>query len=791
VAETAAAPPAEAGAAPGPDGHSIIIAGEYHRLGGGVKVVTFNDPGAEPAVLSFYAPDTQAKCLTAGTPCYSEGRLEKGKTLRTLEELREHISQVVFHIDGCRDAAMCFTVLRARGLSTHFIIDWDGTIFQVLDVRDCAYHGGEANGKSVGIDLNNLMKNLVREPDGEMYPSGHTRYEEMMKPEFKRPKSDVKEIAYAKVQAYGYTEAQYTAIIELLRVLQIELDIKNAYPIGLDGEVIHTPLEDAASHEGFIAHWHWESQRWDPGPGFDWQRIYHALAGGKNAFPIDLEEGKNIGTLLEPAKVKAYAEQYYKHNETQTSGWYPIGANQTWHGGIHLSGTRGQKVFAMMQGVLVLARFGRAPSALGHNNFIVLKHTVPMAQPILADATEVPPPKNLVFYSLYMHLDALDFDKLEEAPQWLRDLLKVDAGKTDAAQAGLAAKADDDDDVKAIEDTDAVDGSDPDVIDTRTGWLKVGEGVQALRDGKIAKIFHEKNAITVKPGDFIGRMGLFGVEDEPKPQIHVEIFAEPTWKDAIDMGVHGRFLQELPVDVGADLFVENRDILSLFGTQKRRGAALSPQRVLDPTAIEDFWTSADANEEARKYTRRLVTRHVSEWSDMVDWVLSLSKAEGWDQRIVEFQDLLRESSLGRDAIRKVLPFIWLNKDVARHIGLDVKEWRGILDHFHPIHFLLWLMYNSVGASQGLAVGVSKKKAQDMARKEAAEAQRCAQIPRPTDCAPSNAEEFVPSTSEMIDEVDLIDGGRELESWFGDRDVQREWKRPERGGAAGAEGEDAP
>ncbi len=783
MAETpAAAAGATDGAAPAPDGKSIIIAGEYHRLGGNVKVVTFNDAGSEPAVMSFYSETTTAKCMGGGSPCFSDGRIEKGKTLRTAEELATHIKQIVFHIDGCVDANMCFNVLRSRNLSTHFIIDWDGTIYQVLDVRDCGYHAGEANGKSVGIDLNNIMKNLMKEPDGEMYRAGHARYEEMMKPEFKRPKSDVKELAYVKVQAYGYTEPQYAAIIELLRVLMIQLpEIKNAYPIGLDGEVINTPLEDPASHAGFMAHWHWESQRWDPGPGFDWQRVYHALAGGKNAFPVELEEGKNIGSLLEPAKVREYAEAYYKHNETQTNGWYPIGINQTWHGGVHIGGKRGDKVFAMMQGVLVAARFGRAPSKLGHNNFILLKHSVPMAQPVMPDAEEVPPPKNLVFYSLYMHLDTIDFDKVDDSsPQWVRDLLKVDAGKTDEAAADLEKKADETDELEDIEDANEVDVTDPNAIDVKTGWLKVGDGVQGLRDGKIAKILHEKKPITIKPGDVIGRVGVFGHEDDWKPQIHVEVFADPTWKDAIDMGVHGRYFTELPVDVGADLFVESRDILSLFGTSKRRGTALSPQRVLDPSTIEGFWTSPTEFVEEKRFTRRLVTRHVSEWSDMVDWVLSLSKAEGWDQRVVEFEALLRESSLGRDAIRSVLPFIWLNKDVAKHIGLDVTDWRGILDHFHPIHFLLWLMYNSVSAGQGLATGVSKKKAAEMAKKEAAEAERCAQIPRPLDCAPSNAEENVASTTEMIDDRELTDPGPELDEWFNERD-QGEWRRPERSG----------
>lgn len=768
-----------------PDGKSIIIAGEYIPLGGKVKVVTFNDPGSFPDVLSFHSPTVESECLMTGGPCYGPRYVKPGQPVKSFEDLVETVNQVVLHIDGCHDAAMCFRVLKSRSLSTHFIIDWDGTLYQCLDVMQQGYHAGAANGKAVGIDLNNMMKNLVKEPNAEMYPTGHPRYEEMMKKEFRRPKSDVQTIAYSKVQSYGFTDAQYTALIELLRVLIIKLpNIQNAYPMTLDGDVVRTPLEDAASHAGYMAHWHWEAQRWDPGPGFDWARVYHSLAGGKNAFPIELEEGKNISTLIEPAKVKAHAEDYYRHNEVNSRGWYPMGINQTWHGGIHLKGKRGQPVFAMMQGVLVAARFGRGPSKLGHNNFMLLKHSIPMAQPAAPGAEEPPEPKQLVFYSLYMHLDGMDVSKVtDDSPQWLKDLYKSDKGAAEAEEKGLEKKPDPDglDDPSLIDDIvddTAFDPNDPDALDP-AGWLEVGDHIGALKKGAVAKILYEKSPVTIKPGDVIGKVGMFGPSPtEWEPQVHVEIFADSSWKDAVDMGVHGRYFTELPADVESDLFVENREILGLFGARLRRGSALAPDRVLDSSAIESFWLMPDEFQEEKRYMRRLVTRHVSEWSDMVDWVQSLSKAEGWDDRTKDFANLLRQSSIGKDALTSVLPFIWLSRDVAEHIGLDVSEWRGVLDHFHPLHFLLWLMYHSVSRTQNLAVGMSKKAALAKAKKEEAEQLRCAQIPRPEDCAPSNTEEFVPSTTEMIDEFEMLDAGAELDAWFSDRD-QGEWKRPPR------------
>jgi N-acetyl-anhydromuramyl-L-alanine amidase AmpD len=49
-----------------------------------------------------------------------------------LEYLREVVHQLVIHYDGCGTARRCFKVLHdERALSCHFIIDLDGTIYQV------------------------------------------------------------------------------------------------------------------------------------------------------------------------------------------------------------------------------------------------------------------------------------------------------------------------------------------------------------------------------------------------------------------------------------------------------------------------------------------------------------------------------------------------------------------------------------------------------------------------------------------------------------------------------------
>ena len=84
-------------------------------------------------------------------------------------ERRDVIRKAVLHADLAVDSAHSFQGLAARALSTHFLVDFDGTLYQALDVGLTAYHAGELNREMVGIDLNNRLANLTREPDAGPY----------------------------------------------------------------------------------------------------------------------------------------------------------------------------------------------------------------------------------------------------------------------------------------------------------------------------------------------------------------------------------------------------------------------------------------------------------------------------------------------------------------------------------------------------------------------------------------------------------------------------------------------
>jgi len=70
---------------------------------------------------------------------------------------RRAVDLVVTHWDVAYDARGCHRTLTRAEYSTHFCIDWDGTIYQMVDVANEAWHVRTSgiNARSIGVDLNN------------------------------------------------------------------------------------------------------------------------------------------------------------------------------------------------------------------------------------------------------------------------------------------------------------------------------------------------------------------------------------------------------------------------------------------------------------------------------------------------------------------------------------------------------------------------------------------------------------------------------------------------------------
>ena len=78
-----------------------------------------------------------------------EGNYRKSSSLRKP-------SLFVNHWDVCLSSSTCQDVLDKRGISCHFLIDNDGTIYQTMDINDIAWHAGNANNFSIGVEISNV-----------------------------------------------------------------------------------------------------------------------------------------------------------------------------------------------------------------------------------------------------------------------------------------------------------------------------------------------------------------------------------------------------------------------------------------------------------------------------------------------------------------------------------------------------------------------------------------------------------------------------------------------------------
>jgi len=183
-----------------------------------------------------------------------DGSLALTKGFRKKKE--RYINMVITHWDVCTSAAKCHRILAAKGISTHFCIDWDGTIYQFVDVMNEGWHAGvsKINRQSVGIDFNNPI-----------YP----KYNKILtsKGQDKRPIiSGYKINGWNPGEFLGFHQVQVDAYVALLAALNKHLpDFElNATADSGDPRVIKAIKVDRAVDEGGVMHHaHVKKRKWD------------------------------------------------------------------------------------------------------------------------------------------------------------------------------------------------------------------------------------------------------------------------------------------------------------------------------------------------------------------------------------------------------------------------------------------------------------------------------------------------------------------------------------------------
>lgn len=86
---------------------------------------------------------------------FSPSALKIGSNFKTKPGRKP--SMFIVHWDACLSSASCAKVLDQRGLSVHFCIDNDGTIYQLVDTENIAYHAPPTNTLSIGVEVSNAF----------------------------------------------------------------------------------------------------------------------------------------------------------------------------------------------------------------------------------------------------------------------------------------------------------------------------------------------------------------------------------------------------------------------------------------------------------------------------------------------------------------------------------------------------------------------------------------------------------------------------------------------------------
>jgi N-acetylmuramoyl-L-alanine amidase len=288
-------------------GDEIMIAGQLYHTG--APVVLWTDAGGYDGyrVERRFVPGDQASWEASKGALESPNRYDtrrRGLSEAELERVRgggwdlptlqRVVDQFVIHYDVCGTSRTCFRVLHdQRGLSVHFLVDIDGTIYQTLDVKERAWHATTSNHRSVGIEIANigayppdkaqiLERWYGKGDDGRVRITlpGHLGDGGVRTPGFvgrpARSEPVAGEIQGQRLIQYDLTPQQYDSLIRLTATLCTVLpEIRCDYPRDPSRRLITTKLPDAEleSYRGLIGHYHIQANKIDPGPAFDWDRV--------------------------------------------------------------------------------------------------------------------------------------------------------------------------------------------------------------------------------------------------------------------------------------------------------------------------------------------------------------------------------------------------------------------------------------------------------------------------------------------------------------------------------------
>jgi N-acetylmuramoyl-L-alanine amidase len=291
-------------------GDEIVAAGQFFHTG--TPVVLWTDPGGYDAYRverRFSAFDesnwetSKFKVKDLSTP-NRYGLRRAPLTAEQIERVRgggwdlpllqEVVDQFVIHYDASGTSRQCFKVLHdTRGLSVHFMLDLDGTIYQTLDLKERAWHATSSNTRGIGIEIANigayptgqtnpLHRWYKLDAGGEPFisippefsPSGLRLTNLVLRPARLEPITG--NIQGQELVQYDFTPEQYAALTKLTAALcRIFPKMTCGFPRDAQGRLVTRALpdEELERYQGVLGHYHIQTNKTDPGPAFQWDRV--------------------------------------------------------------------------------------------------------------------------------------------------------------------------------------------------------------------------------------------------------------------------------------------------------------------------------------------------------------------------------------------------------------------------------------------------------------------------------------------------------------------------------------